>query len=373
MAQIQHGDPKKSVVRENPYLMGISCKKIIKLDDSIRFVGIASEMGQLVAIEYQKGLDPILSRAETEWLALLSVVRKESRTKFQNKLGEFNYSIGTYDKVKRATIYLEEGFILLVSFEVNRDSDEIILKILKLLSEYKSNFNSSFIESMIAIAEEKIKQEKFASIGLLSARIAHDIRNPLSTIEANLTTIQKETSPNNKKINNAIKLSNKAVVRISHQVNEVMDFLALTPLQLERKSIKHLFKTIYETFSIPKNIQIHLPENDLEIECDIRKLDTLFINIILNAIQAMEGESGNIIIRILDKLDKIEIEIENDGPPIQNEIVSKIFEPLFTTKMQGTGLGLSGCKSIVKQHHGTVDVQPNPVVFRIVLPKSQKK
>ena len=105
----------------------------------------------------------------------------------------------------------------------------------------------------------------------------------------------------------------------------------------------------------------------------MRKLDTLFINIILNAFQAMEGENGNIIIRILDKLDKIEIEIENDGPHIPNEIVSKIFEPLFTTKMQGTGLGLSGCKSIVKQHHGTVDVQPNPVVFRIILPKSQKK
>jgi len=372
MTQIQHRLPRKSVVRENPFLLGISCKKIIKLDDSIRFVGIASEKGQLVAMEYHKDLDPILSTAETEWLALLSVVRRESRRKFHNKLGELNYSIGTYDKVKRAVIYLEEGFILLVSFEVDRDSDEIISKILTLLSKYMPNHNSSFTESMIAMAEEKIKQEKFASIGLLSARIAHDIRNPLSTIKTNLTIIQQDTSPNNKKINNAIKLSNKAIVRISHQVNEVMDFLSLTPLQLERKSIKHIFQTISEILSIPKNIQIHLPENDVEIECDRTKLDTLFINIILNSIQAMEGENGNIIIRILDESDKIEIEIENDGPNIPTDVISKIFEPLFTTKMQGTGLGLSGCKSIVAQHHGTIVVQSNPVVFRIIFPKSQK-
>ena len=238
MAQIEKHPRRKSVVRENPFLMGISCKKIIKLDDSIRFVGITTENGQLIAVEYKKELSPILSKEETEWLALLSVVRKESRKKFQNKLGGFMYSIGIYDKIKRATIYLEEGFILLISFEVDKDSDEIILKVCQLLSDYLPQQNSSFTDSMIAMAEEKIKKEKFASIGELSARIAHDIRNPLGTIKANLTTIQNETDQNNKKIINAIKRSNKAIERISHQVNEVMDFLALSPLQLEKKSLK---------------------------------------------------------------------------------------------------------------------------------------
>ena len=179
-------------------------------------------------------MDSILSKEETEWLALLSVVRKESRKKFQNKLGGFMYSIGIYDKIKRATIYLEEGFILLISFEVDKDSDEIILKVCKLLSNYMPQQNSSFTDSMIAMAEEKIKKEKFASIGELSAKIAHDIRNPLSTIKANLTTIEKETTQDNKKIMNAIIRSNKAIARISHQVNEVMDFLSLSPLQLKK-------------------------------------------------------------------------------------------------------------------------------------------
>ncbi len=93
-----------------------------------------------------------------------------------------------------------------------------------------------------------------------------------------------------------------------------------------------------------------------------------FDNLLNNSIQAI-NDDGKITIRIIDLENEGEIEVEDSGDGVSDEIISKVFEPLFTTKKKGTGLGLASCKSIVEQHGGVIYVRNNPTVFTIKLPK----
>jgi len=95
----------------------------------------------------------------------------------------------------------------------------------------------------------------------------------------------------------------------------------------------------------------------------------VFTNIIQNAIQVIGNNEGEIFVGILEENEAVIIEIENSGPNIPEKDLEKIFDPLYTTKMEGTGLGLSGCKNIIKNHNGIISVSNNPVVFTIKIPK----
>ncbi|MGI0041250.1 MAG: ATP-binding protein, partial [Nitrosopumilaceae archaeon] len=97
----------------------------------------------------------------------------------------------------------------------------------------------------------------------------------------------------------------------------------------------------------PDTVKINLPRNDLIMPCDAEKLEIVFANLITNAIQAMDNK-GEISIRIIDNQNQVLIEVEDTGPGISSEIMSKIFDPLFTTKQTGTGLGLVSCKSVIE-------------------------
>ena len=94
----------------------------------------------------------------------------------------------------------------------------------------------------------------------------------------------------------------------------------------------------------------------------------VFDNLITNALQSI-NDNGCITIRIIDLENDVIIDVEDSGPGVPDDIISKIFEPLFTTKKKGTGLGLASCKSIVEQHGGTISVKNDPSTFSIKLPK----
>ncbi len=95
----------------------------------------------------------------------------------------------------------------------------------------------------------------------------------------------------------------------------------------------------------------------------------VFVNVILNALQSIEENEGYITINMIETLSDVTIKFENSGPNISSNDLKHIFDTLFTTKLEGTGLGLSSCKNIVEQHKGTIHATTNPVIFSIWLPK----
>ena len=218
-------------------------------------------------------------------------------------------------------------------------------------------------------SSELMKSEKLAIIGELASRMAHDLRNPLSTIK---NTIELMESKPKLKIEEKLQYYGKlrrAMNRMSHQVDDVLDFVRTSELKLRPYSVLDIINIVKDSITIPNDVTVKIEQENVRINCDYRKIEAVFTNLLLNAIQAVETK-GEVHIRIIDNVNDVLIAFEDSGKGIEPQNLSKIFDPLFTTKQLGTGLGLSICKSIVEQHGGNITVKNNPTTFLVRLPKN---
>jgi hypothetical protein len=105
------------------------CSEILKLDGSIRFVGVANKMGRLIASQFRSGLQPLLKKDELESYAIKAALRMKTREDYESSLGKTIYTFALYEKVKRASITMEDDrySILMVSFDIQADHERIIL------------------------------------------------------------------------------------------------------------------------------------------------------------------------------------------------------------------------------------------------------
>lgn len=213
------------------------------------------------------------------------------------------------------------------------------------------------------------KKEKLTVIGQLSSNIAHDIRNPLGTIKNAGVIIGKENKDKNEIISRELNRINLSIRRISHQIEEVLNYVRTTPIMLKPHSINQTLQEAVDTLDVPKNIQITLPHNDMIVNFDYEKMLVVFVNILLNAIQSIGEREGHITIDSVETVSHVMVMFENSGPDIPSKDLTHIFDVLFTTKLEGTGLGLSSCKNIVEQHKGDIQVTTDPVIFSVRLPK----
>ncbi len=224
---------------------------------------------------------------------------------------------------------------------------------------------------IIKIFENEFKRarkvEKLATIGELAARLAHDMRTPLSNLNMSLKLIgQKITEKSEQE---KLKIMEKAIERLSHQVNDVMDFVRTKDPTLSIWNLNSILEDSISTVQIPNEIKITLPEQNLSIVCDKEQFEIMFINLIKNSIESIK-EKGFIKFDFEETKEEIIIKIEDSGGGIPEEYLDQIFDPLVTLKDRGTGLGLASCQNIVKVHGGTISAKNNPTTFTIILPKS---
>jgi len=217
--------------------------------------------------------------------------------------------------------------------------------------------------------EIMLKTEKMTAIGNLSARISHDLRNTLTVIksEVSLMSLQDFKNENMEK---RVQHLMRAIDKMDYQIGGVLDFVRERPLKITKFSSNTLIQHALENIIVPDDIKIITPEQDVSMTGDLIKLEIVLSNIIINAIQAIEN-SGKVTISIEDKPDILMISISDSGPGIPEKHMTKIFEPLFTTKQRGTGLGLASCNIIIKSHGGRILVKNNPTTFTIELPKTK--
>ena len=202
-----------------------------------------------------------------------------------------------------------------------------------------------------------INAERLSAIGELAARIAHDIRNPLSIVKnsAELIKMRQKKSDHETKIH--WERLERGIYRISHQIDDVLEFIRPSSLKRNPVKISTVLHGVCQRIKVPEKIRINIPQTDATIPCDSEKLETVFVNLLVNSIQAIGDKPGTIDINLIVESDDIVlITVKDNGPGIPHEIISKLFIPLFTTKQIGTGLGLSSCKNIIEKHGGSIDV-----------------
>ena len=214
-------------------------------------------------------------------------------------------------------------------------------------------------------------RNRLVHIGELTSRITHDMRNPLTVIINYSTMIQKNSKNKlDRKSLEQLALIESEARKMFRQMEDVLNYVKLPPLKLQNHSLHDILKKVIENIQTDDGVEIHLPKSNPQIICDIDKLEIVFVNLITNAVEAING-TGTITINAKTTPDDVIIEVEDSGPGIAKEDIEKIFEPLFTTKQTGTGLGLSSCKNIIERHRGTISVGNEPTTFTIKLPRRE--
>lgn len=252
--------------------------------------------------------------------------------------------------------------------DLNQKVEQNISKFISLEARLKEK--QAQLEDEIRIKSRAlIESERLAAIGNLSSRLAHDLKNPLSALKV-ITELLKMAAKDQSDptFQNKLDAANVAIFRMTQQIDNVLDFVKEADLQIEPTSIYEILKLTMNKLPENTKVQLDVQQNDVPLRCDKQKMAVVFSNIMLNSIQAMNNE-GKITIRFYQAPESIIIDFEDTGPGIPENIIHKIFDPLFTTKQQGTGLGLATCKNIVRQHGGTITVSNNPTKFTVSIPK----
>ena len=222
------------------------------------------------------------------------------------------------------------------------------------------------------------QSEKLAVVGQLAAGVAHEINNPLTTILANAQLLQRSLPPEDKDNQEMVALIIQASDRASQAVRDLLDFARreryeLTPTDLNETIQRTLALIRHELGSRSITLKFD-PAVDLPaVNASQDHLQGVWLNLLINAIDAIDPGPGTIHITTSRVDDSFEISVADSGQGIPPEHISRIFEPFYTTKEpgSGTGLGLSVCHQIVTRHGGKILVNSQPdegTTFTVYLP-----
>ncbi len=206
------------------------------------------------------------------------------------------------------------------------------------------------------------------AIATLAGGLAHEIRNPLSTITMNLQLLEEEMAEpqtaREKWAARKITALGREVHRLSRTLDDFLRFMQLGKLELKPTDINELAAEVIE-FIEPKlasmNISLrhHLAADPPLCLADHRLLKQALLNLVLNAQEAMP-EGGELILRTSRADGKVTIDLIDTGPGVSEEARDRIFDAFFSTKEEGTGLGLALARQIVDQHGGGIDLHSEP-------------
>ncbi|MFH1179139.1 MAG: ATP-binding protein [Candidatus Bathyarchaeota archaeon] len=230
--------------------------------------------------------------------------------------------------------------------------------------------------------QNRIKEtERMVSIGATATMVGHDLRNPLQVVFMLTDLIQKRilrlqgVETLDPELENLERLTVRIKDQAAYMNKVVSDLQGLTTgisLEIEKMDVIQLIYKVLESITLGENIEekIIFEEDFPMIYADRTKLRRVFTNLITNAVQAMKGE-GELVIRGHRVEDQVYVSVIDTGDGIAEEYMDKIFDPLFTTKAKGTGLGLTVCKLITESHGGDIEVKSYPGSgsrFTVILP-----
>lgn len=199
-----------------------------------------------------------------------------------------------------------------------------------------------------------------ATLGQLTATVSHEIRNPLGTIRTSVFTLSNRLKGKDSGVDRAIDRIERNIVRCDNIITELLDYSRIRAISHEQINLRSWMRSVIKEMSIPERIILKLElDADLNIEIDCNLLQRVIINVIENACQAItenDGSDNTLLIQCAMTKTRTEIIVIDTGAGIADDVRPNIFEPLYSTKGFGLGLGLSVVKQIMEQHGGGVEI-----------------
>ena len=257
---------------------------------------------------------------------------------------------------------------------------EVIYSSQTKLADYAENLEKKVDEKTKALVEAQtklIQSERFAAVGQMASMVGHDLRNPLTGIKNATFFLERTANAQlDEKGRKMIEFIKRDLDYATAILNDLLDFSR--EIKLEKELIKLEVLLSYSLLSSRTNNKvriINLVDKQQEVRVAVDKMQRVFMNLINNAVDAMP-DGGTLTIRSVVNDKSVEVDFEDTGSGISQENLKNLFQPLFTTKSKGIGLGLMICKRFVDAHEGTITVtskQGKGTTFTVSIPLDEEK
>ena len=220
--------------------------------------------------------------------------------------------------------------------------------------------------------EKLVRQEKLAVLGQLAGGVAHELRNPLGAISNAVYFLSMIRREEDETACEYLELISSEIEKSNKIISDLLDFSRIKSIDKEEINVPHIAETALKCCAVPPDVKVVI---DMEPEipyflADHQKIEQVLINLITNACQAM-AEGGELTLKGGKGRNCVFVSVTDTGCGISEENLKKIFEPLFTTKSQGIGLGLAVCKNLIEANDGKISVKSiegKGTEFKIIFP-----
>jgi signal transduction histidine kinase len=203
---------------------------------------------------------------------------------------------------------------------------------------------------------------RLASAGAVGASVAHELRNALAVAESSLFLARRDLDDRDTVVHHLDKVTAE-IRRAQRVIGAVLGLARGEAATLEPADVPSLVDAARRGVVLPTNVtfSVSIDPPDLVIRCDAVLLERVLANLYLNAIEALGTRGrGALTTHVWRETDRIFVAVDDDGPGIQPDVARRIFDPLFTTKATGMGLGLALCREVVRAHGGQISAGPAP-------------
>lgn len=259
------------------------------------------------------------------------------------------------NKLSKAAHKIESGNY---DEEIRMESSDEIGELANDLENMRLSFKR-YIKQLKDAQDEIVRSEKLAAIGKMAGIISHELRNPLAAISNSVYFLKmKADKSEDEKIKKHLDILEKEVSSADRIIGDILHFGRPKDPVFAETDINEVVNTAVKKCVIGPNIEVvtRLEEGAVKIQADGSQLCQVFSNMILNAVQAM-ASGGQLTVITSKTAEAVDVQFIDTGVGIPQENLKKIFDPLFSTKPKGTGLGMSVCQGIVERHKGSITVE----------------
>jgi C4-dicarboxylate-specific signal transduction histidine kinase len=223
--------------------------------------------------------------------------------------------------------------------------------------------------------DELVRKEKLAAIGQLASSVGHELRNPLGVMSNAVYILERTMDPPPKGKEYLRVLDSQ--IRLSERiVGDLLDSARNPTPRLRCVNVRELLEEQVTRVTVPAHVRLDVvvAEGLPGIQVDPDQVGQILVNLFTNAVQAMDDEPGQLSVHASDGAGHVRIDVRDTGPGVPVAHIDKIFEPLYTTKARGIGLGLSVSRSLATANRGNLSVMNHPdggAVFTLVLPAGE--
>ncbi len=231
------------------------------------------------------------------------------------------------------------------------------------------------VSEVRALTEQLIRADRLAAMGELTAGVAHEVRNPLGVIRASVQLLE-DTECDEGRLHDASEVIKQEIDRLDRVIKALLDFGRPSPPRLVSVQVEDVLRdVVLFTRRFAGRVEVRLEERYApgvpKILGDPEKLKQVFLNLVTNAVQAMEDTGGDISISTGVDRGFVTVTVDDNGPGIGEESLGKVFDPFYSTRAEGTGLGLTIVHRIVDEHDGHIELESRPgrgTTFTVSLP-----